>query len=157
MHSLYAALLTANDFASYRCTFRFQNGWFSPLIAGDGRVNQHPDMAVSQVALLRLHNFLATEFAQLNPQWTDEILYQEARKFVIAIIQHITYNEFLPILLGNLNTNSFYFQGKCTRCPPWVDHAGIIENNITLHLYWYILHFCDIFKRFNFWFDSTAK
>lgn len=77
--------------------------------SGDGRVNQHPDMAVSQVALLRLHNFLATEFAQLNPQWNDEILYQEARKFVIAIIQHITYNEFLPILLGNLtnlqNTN----------------------------------------------------
>jgi len=72
---------------------------------GDGRVNQHPDMAVSQVALLRLHNFLATEFAQLNPQWSDEILYQEARKFVIAIIQHITYNEFLPILLGNLTSN----------------------------------------------------
>ncbi|XP_027853231.2 peroxidase-like [Aphis gossypii] len=68
--------------------------------SGDGRVNQHPDMAVSQVALLRLHNFLVTEFAQLNPQWNDEILYQEARKFVIAIIQHITYNEFLPILLG---------------------------------------------------------
>lgn len=67
-------------------------------------------MAVSQVALLRLHNFLATEFAQLNPQWTDEILYQEARKFVIAIIQHITYNEFLPILLGNFNANSFIFK-----------------------------------------------
>lgn len=73
-------------------------------------MNQHPDMAVSQVALLRLHNFLVTEFAQLNPQWNDEVLYQEGRKFVIAIIQHITYNEFLPILLGNYT--KFYFNSS---------------------------------------------
>lgn len=96
---------------------------------GDGRVNQHPDMAVSQVALLRLHNFLVTEFAPLNPQWNDEILYQEARKFVIAVIQHITYNEFLPILLGKIDrptdaassvTDRLGTQGrslKCHSCP----------------------------------------
>ncbi|XP_050432036.1 peroxidase-like [Adelges cooleyi] len=69
--------------------------------AGDLRVNQHPDIAVSTTTLLRLHNSLTDELKQINPRWQDERLYQEARRLLIAMYQHVAYNEFVPAILGS--------------------------------------------------------
>ncbi|XP_052282989.1 chorion peroxidase-like [Dreissena polymorpha] len=68
--------------------------------AGDARVNQQPALASLQTVWVREHNRLAAALAALRPLWSDETLYQEARKIVIAIIQHVSFNEYLQEILG---------------------------------------------------------
>ena len=63
-------------------------------------MNEQPNLAVLHTVWMRQHNILATQLAQLNPNWSDEIVFQEARRIVGAQMQHITYNEYLPIVLG---------------------------------------------------------
>lgn len=53
-------------------------------------------------AILKEHNRVAQNLAQLNRHWTDETLFLESRRVVAAEIQHITYNEFLPTILDEV-------------------------------------------------------
>jgi hypothetical protein len=68
--------------------------------AGDVRANEQIGLTAVHTLFMREHNRVAGVLAQLHPSWNDETLYQEARRIVGAEIEAITYNEFLPALLG---------------------------------------------------------
>ncbi|KAK6178114.1 hypothetical protein SNE40_012943 [Patella caerulea] len=68
--------------------------------AGDPRSNEHPGLSAFHVIFLRLHNQIAWKLRNVNPWYYDERLFQETRKIVEAILQHITYNEWLPLVVG---------------------------------------------------------
>ncbi|CAL4124378.1 unnamed protein product [Meganyctiphanes norvegica] len=70
------------------------------FLAGDGRIDLVPGLIAMHTAFIRLHNILATELESHNAHWSDEKIYQEARRIVGALVQQITYRDWLPILLG---------------------------------------------------------
>jgi len=70
------------------------------FLAGDVRSNEQVGLTAIHTLWVREHNRLAAKFAKANRTWNDERIYQEARRWVTAEIQAITYNEFLPAVLG---------------------------------------------------------
>ncbi len=70
------------------------------FLGGDVRANENVVLTSIHITFIREHNRLVTEFEESNPDWDADTLYKEARRIVEAELQAITYNEFLPKLLG---------------------------------------------------------
>ena len=75
--------------------------------SGDVRANEHVGLTAIHTLFVREHNRLAEEILMREPDlldkeidYRDEEIYQRARRIVGAQMQIITYNEFLPVLLG---------------------------------------------------------
>lgn len=74
------------------------------IFAGDIRADEQVGLSAMHTLFVREHNRLAAEIlannSTLDPIADDEVIYQKVRKIVGAQMQAITYNEFLPALLG---------------------------------------------------------
>ncbi len=73
----------------------------SLFASGDVRANENIELTAMHTLFVREHNRLADLYAAANPNWSDEQVFEQARRIVVGEIQNITYNEFLPALLGN--------------------------------------------------------
>ncbi|XP_048526211.1 chorion peroxidase isoform X1 [Dendroctonus ponderosae] len=98
--------------------------------SGDTRTNQMITLTVMHTLFLREHNRLARELGQLNPHWDDEKLFLEARQILMAEMQVIIYQEFLPTVLGREAMEEFGVElepeGKYS-----LDYNPMVDPSIT--------------------------
>lgn len=81
------------------------------FLLGDPRTNQNPIILALGILFYRWHNVLAERIYAEHPDWSDEEIFQRARRLVIASLQNIILYEYLPVLLDTP--------------PPYGPHPGI--------------------------------
>jgi len=67
----------------------------------DKRYQENPLLMAFYVLFVREHNYWATTLAADNPHFNEHELFNIARHITIAEVQSITYNEFLPLFVGD--------------------------------------------------------
>ena len=73
---------------------------WNDLATGDTRAPEQPALAAMHTLFLREHNRIVKVLKTHNRHWSDEQLFQHGRRIVSAITQHISYNEWIPRVLG---------------------------------------------------------
>ncbi|XP_069758681.1 dual oxidase 2-like [Narcine bancroftii] len=68
--------------------------------SGNSAINENPFIMAENIVWFRYHNYLASQFKAQNPLWSDEDIFQQVRKWVIATFQNIALYEWLPKHLG---------------------------------------------------------
>lgn len=77
------------------------------FVSGDVRTNQIISLTTLHLIFAREHNRIAFHLARLNPSWSDEVLYREAKRIVVAELQLIVYREWLPLIIGTETMKRF--------------------------------------------------
>ncbi|KAJ3215435.1 hypothetical protein HDU67_000419 [Dinochytrium kinnereticum] len=112
MRSFKDGLLKSQNYSTGEFPVKASDGLFAfPNV----EVNISPQILAGYVVFLREHNRKARQIKAVHPTWSDEEIYQKARKWLIAILQKITYyqvgitiarqefnfqTQYLPVLLG---------------------------------------------------------
>lgn len=82
------------------CRRNLEESSVNCFTAGDVRVNEQVGLLSMHTIWMREHNRIAKLFNEINPHWTGEQIYQESRKIVGAMMQHITFKQWLPRIIG---------------------------------------------------------
>ena len=78
------------------------------FVGGDIRANENALLTSFHTIFVREHNTVCANLEQQHPDWSDEQLFQHARRIVSGFIQAITYEEWLPTMGVQLPAYSRY-------------------------------------------------
>ncbi|XP_030768152.1 dual oxidase [Sitophilus oryzae] len=90
------------------------------FLLGDPRTNQNPALLTLGVLFFRWHNVVASRIQKTNPGWSDEDVFQKARRVVVATLQNIILYEYLPAFLGESLPN---YEGYQQNVHPGITHV----------------------------------
>ncbi|XP_064601256.1 peroxidasin-like [Liolophura sinensis] len=114
---------------------------FNFLNAGDERVGEVTGLTAVTTVWQREHNRIARQLAKFprfasmsNKKARNDAIFYETRKLVIAIKQHITYNEFLRLTVGPERMNKYkispltsgYFTGYDSSVNPTLSNVMVV-------------------------------
>ena len=85
---------------SFRLLPRIEGDRFNLFDAGDIRVNENAILTSYHTIFAREHNRMCNEILKISPLMSDEEVFQTARNYVVGLLQKITMDDFLPILIG---------------------------------------------------------
>ncbi|XP_013876952.1 dual oxidase 1 [Austrofundulus limnaeus] len=86
---------------------------------GNAWANENVFTAAEGIIWFRYHNYVAVELHKEHPEWSDEKLFQHARKMVVATFQSIALYEWLPgFLRGN-------------KLPPYPGYQKFVDPGIS--------------------------
>lgn len=77
------------------------------FLAGDVRANENVLLTAMHTLWVREHNWQVARYRALYPGASGDELYELARRWVGAELQAITYEEWLPILLGSAGVEAY--------------------------------------------------
>ncbi len=128
LRTLYGGLLASTNGVAHRRPYlprldetcsAFNNPKMKCFKSGDDRTTQNLALTTMHTMFLREHNRIAGALARINKHWNDDRLFYESRRIMIAVYQHIIYDQYIASVIGadgnkefDLDpTNSTYFYG----------------------------------------------
>lgn len=92
---------------------------------GDSRGHENVMLTAVHVVWMREHNRRARALAVEHPDWDDEQLFQEARRWTIAHYLRVIYDQWLPALLGSQADAVRPYRGYRRNADPRADLAFV--------------------------------
>uniref|UniRef100_A0A4W5PR18 NAD(P)H oxidase (H2O2-forming) n=1 Tax=Hucho hucho TaxID=62062 RepID=A0A4W5PR18_9TELE len=113
---------------------------------GNAWGNENVFTMAEGIVWFRYHNYIASQLSEKHPLWSDEDLFQNARKTVVATFQNIAFYEWLPGFLGEKTMPPYKgyqkfvdpgispeFQAAAIRFASTMAPPGVYMRNRTCH------------------------
>jgi peroxidase len=106
------------------------SGTIACFQGGEERTNENMGLVGLQTLFMREHNRIATELARVNPFWNDQKLFDETRRIIIGIYQHIIYSQYLPTIVGQTLSSQAGLLPSPPFSPPFNGYDPAINPSI---------------------------